>query len=67
MVLGTQYRAESTFITSGVAGNYEKSLENSNASVLSPNAHANPRDVANLIIDSAISDTVSKQQGVWLC
>ena len=54
-----QYRAESTFITSGVAGNYEKSLENSAASGLSVNPHSDPRAVANLIIDTAILDTVS--------
>ncbi len=54
-----QYRAESAFITSGVAGNYEKNLENSAASALSTNPHSNPRSVANLIIDTAIMDTVS--------
>jgi len=47
------YRAESEYILGGVKGNYEKSLENSAAAGLSTNGKANPRNVANLIIDSA--------------
>jgi len=47
------YRAESTYILGGIKGNYEKSLENSAAAGLSTNGRADPRSVANLIINSA--------------
>ena len=54
-----QYRAESAFITSGIVGNYEKTgLENDESVGLASNPHANPRDVANMIIDSGVSHAV---------
>ena len=46
-------RAESSYILGGIKGNYEKSLENSAAAGLSTNGRADPRSVANLIINSA--------------
>jgi len=49
------YRAESAFITSGISGNYEKRLENDESVGLASNPHANPREVANMIIDSGVS------------
>jgi len=47
------YRAEAKYILGGVVGNYEKSLENSAAAGLSTNGRADPRSVANLIVNSA--------------
>lgn len=52
------YRAESNFITSGIAGNYEKALENSPAVGLAQDPHANPREVAGLIVDSVVSHSL---------
>lgn len=54
MWFDVQYRAESTFITSGVAGNYEKSLETGPTIANSVNPHASPRVVASNIIDEAV-------------
>jgi len=47
------YRAEAKYILGGVVNNYEKSLENSAAARLSTNGRADPRSVANLIVDSS--------------
>merc|ERR1711966_536434 len=49
------YRAETKYILSGVAGNYEKSLENGPTMAV-VGGHAPARDVANTIIDAAVGD-----------
>ena len=51
------YRAESNYITSGVVGNYEKSLENGPVAAMGINGKAPARLVANTIIDEAVKGT----------
>jgi len=51
------YRAESDYITSGVVGNYEKSLENGPVAAMGINGKAPARAVANTIIDEAVKAT----------
>jgi hypothetical protein len=49
------YRAETSYILSGISGNYEKSLENGpTMSVVG--GHVPARDVANTIVDAAVGD-----------